>query len=153
MKCKMSWNADADAGSMIPSRNTRHYTLRSVPSSPGGLFLQTEDWGLRTEDWDVLATATASSPDNTRLMCFNECVIVGLCFGYHSTILVGSQKRYFGWIKTSWSLDLEDRLNPSFAQQAGASSPHTTHVFQWVCHCRPLLGVCFGYHSTEEVGW
>ena len=74
----MSWNADADAGSVIPSRNTRHYTLRSVPSFLGGSFLQ-------TEDWDVLATATASSPDNTRLMCFNECVIVGLCFGYHST--------------------------------------------------------------------
>ena len=32
IKCKMSWNAGADAGYMTPSRNTRSYTLRSVPS-------------------------------------------------------------------------------------------------------------------------
>ena len=38
MKCQMSWNADAGAGSMTPSRNTRRYTLRSVPSSPGRSF-------------------------------------------------------------------------------------------------------------------
>ena len=38
MKCKMSLNADADAGSMTPSRNTRRYTLRSIPSSPGRSF-------------------------------------------------------------------------------------------------------------------
>merc|ERR1719264_1488098 len=31
--------ADDDARSMTPSRNTRSYTLRSVPSSPGRLFL------------------------------------------------------------------------------------------------------------------
>ena len=31
--------ADADARSMTPSRNTRSYTLRSVPSSPGRSFL------------------------------------------------------------------------------------------------------------------
>ena len=31
--------ADDDARSMIPSRNTRSYTLRSVPSSPGRSFL------------------------------------------------------------------------------------------------------------------
>ena len=37
IKCQMSWNADA--GSMTPSRNTRRYTLRSVPSSPGRSFL------------------------------------------------------------------------------------------------------------------
>ena len=30
--------ADADARSMTPSRNTRSYTLRSVPSSPGQSF-------------------------------------------------------------------------------------------------------------------
>ena len=32
-------DADADARSMTPSRNTRSYTLRSVPSSPGRSFL------------------------------------------------------------------------------------------------------------------
>ena len=32
--------ADVDAISMTPSRNTRSYTLRSVPSSPGRSFLQ-----------------------------------------------------------------------------------------------------------------
>ena len=32
--------ADDDARSMTPSRNTRSYTLRSVPSSPGRSFLQ-----------------------------------------------------------------------------------------------------------------
>ena len=31
--------ADVDAMSMTPSRNTRNYTLRSVPSSPGRSFL------------------------------------------------------------------------------------------------------------------
>ena len=31
--------ADVDAISMTPSRNTRSYTLRSVPSSPGRSFL------------------------------------------------------------------------------------------------------------------
>ena len=31
--------ADVDARSMTPSRNTRSYTLRSVPSSPGRSFL------------------------------------------------------------------------------------------------------------------
>ena len=31
--------ADDDARSMIPSRNTRSYTLRSEPSSPGRSFL------------------------------------------------------------------------------------------------------------------
>ena len=31
--------ADTDARSMTPSRNTRSYTLRSVPSSPGRSFL------------------------------------------------------------------------------------------------------------------
>ena len=31
--------ADDDARSMTPSRNTRSYTLRSVPSSPGRSFL------------------------------------------------------------------------------------------------------------------
>ena len=40
MKFKMSWNAHADAGSMTPSRNTRRYKLRSVPSSPGRSFLE-----------------------------------------------------------------------------------------------------------------
>ena len=35
-KCQMSWNADA--GFMTPSRNTRSFTLRSVPSSPGRSF-------------------------------------------------------------------------------------------------------------------
>ena len=30
--------ADVDARSMTPSRNTRSYTLRSVPSSPGRSF-------------------------------------------------------------------------------------------------------------------
>ena len=30
--------ADVDAISMTPSRNTRSYTLRSVPSSPGRSF-------------------------------------------------------------------------------------------------------------------
>ena len=30
--------ADADARSMTPSRNTRSFTLRSVPSSPGRSF-------------------------------------------------------------------------------------------------------------------
>ena len=30
---------DADARSMTPSRNTRSFTLRSVPSSPGRSFL------------------------------------------------------------------------------------------------------------------
>ena len=40
----MTWNAkwhadaDADTRSMTPSRNTRIYTLRSVPSSPGRSF-------------------------------------------------------------------------------------------------------------------
>ena len=33
--------ADADARSMTPSRNTRSYTLRNVPSSPGRSFLAT----------------------------------------------------------------------------------------------------------------
>ena len=32
--------ADVDAISLTPSRNTRSYTLRSVPSSPGRSFLQ-----------------------------------------------------------------------------------------------------------------
>ena len=32
-------NADADDGSMTPSRNDRRYTLRSVQSSPGLSFL------------------------------------------------------------------------------------------------------------------
>ena len=31
--------ADVDARSMTPSRDTRSYTLRSVPSSPGRSFL------------------------------------------------------------------------------------------------------------------
>ena len=34
-----SWNANADDGSMTPSRNDRRYTLRSVQSSPGRSFL------------------------------------------------------------------------------------------------------------------
>ena len=63
LKCQLTWNdtwhmthgtwhmshddillnisnlyADADAISMTPSRNTRSYTLRSVPSSPGRSF-------------------------------------------------------------------------------------------------------------------
>ena len=76
----------------------KHQALHTYLRPLEGYFYR-----LRTEDWDVLATATASSPDNTRLMCFNECVIVGLCFGYHSTekafwldhkkgILVGSKQ-------------------------------------------------------------
>ena len=40
---EISWNADADAGSMTPSRNTRRYTLRSVQSSPGRSFLKWEN--------------------------------------------------------------------------------------------------------------
>ena len=32
-------HADVDSRSMTPSRNTRSYTLRSVPSSPGRSFL------------------------------------------------------------------------------------------------------------------
>ena len=32
--------ADVDAISMTPSRNTRSYTLRSVPSSPGRSFFK-----------------------------------------------------------------------------------------------------------------
>ena len=35
--------ADVDAISMTPSRNTRSYTLRSVPSSPGRSFLATKE--------------------------------------------------------------------------------------------------------------
>ena len=35
--------ADVDAISMAPSRNTRSYTLRSVPSSPGRSFLLKPD--------------------------------------------------------------------------------------------------------------
>ena len=38
MKCQISLNADADAGSMTPSRNERRYTLRSKQSSPGRSF-------------------------------------------------------------------------------------------------------------------
>ena len=37
--CQLSWNADADAWSMTPSRNDWRYTLRSVQSSPGRSFL------------------------------------------------------------------------------------------------------------------
>ena len=33
------YTVDVDARSMTPSRNTRSYTLRSVPSSPGRSFL------------------------------------------------------------------------------------------------------------------
>ena len=58
--------------------------LWSQAETPGithfGAYLRSLEghfYRLRTEDWDVLAT--------TRLMCFNECVIVGMCFGYHST--------------------------------------------------------------------
>ena len=53
MKSKITWNtkwhetpknadadADADARFMTPSRNTRSYTLRSVPLSPGRSFFQ-----------------------------------------------------------------------------------------------------------------
>ena len=41
-------DADADAGSMTPSRNTRRYTLRSVQSSPGWSFFigPRYTWGL-----------------------------------------------------------------------------------------------------------
>ena len=39
MKCQISWNADADGGSLTPSRKIRRYTLRSVQSSPGRSFL------------------------------------------------------------------------------------------------------------------
>ena len=38
--------ADVDARSMTPSRITRSYTLRSVPSSPGRSFFFTENCGL-----------------------------------------------------------------------------------------------------------
>ena len=42
--------ADVDAISMTPSRNTRSFTLRSVPSSPGRSFLMSiyADWCLLT---------------------------------------------------------------------------------------------------------
>ena len=44
LKSQRSWNVKChemsnDVGSMTPSRNTRRYTLRSVPSSPGRSFL------------------------------------------------------------------------------------------------------------------
>ena len=35
---KIVADADADADAVTPSRNTRSYTLRSVPSSPGRSF-------------------------------------------------------------------------------------------------------------------
>ena len=41
-------HADVDARTMTPSRNTRSYTLRSVPSSPGRSFLYQQ--GLKLAD-------------------------------------------------------------------------------------------------------
>ena len=43
---------DVDARYMTPSRNTRSYTLRSVPSSPGRSFFT---------PWQVLFTIRSSS--------------------------------------------------------------------------------------------
>ena len=43
---------DVDARSMTPSRNTRSYTLRSVPSSPGRSFLAPKE--LFTWWWPII---------------------------------------------------------------------------------------------------
>ena len=40
--CRHDTVADVDARSMTTSRNTRSYTLRSVPSSPGREFLRVD---------------------------------------------------------------------------------------------------------------
>ena len=40
-------HADVDAIYMTPSRNTRSYTLRSVPSSPGRSFFHSDHYLVR----------------------------------------------------------------------------------------------------------
>ena len=59
MKCQESWNADANAGSMTPSRNTRRYTLWSVPSSPVRSFFY---WTMCQFYWEIC----------NALWCFDE---------------------------------------------------------------------------------
>ena len=56
--------ADADARSMTPSKNTRSYTLRSVPSPPGRSFFSLltsstffwQSWFLGTDMWFFFAS-------------------------------------------------------------------------------------------------
>ena len=43
-------DADGDARSMTQSKNTRSYTLRSVPSSPGRSLFQIAPWAVARVD-------------------------------------------------------------------------------------------------------
>ena len=68
--------ADVDARSMTPSRNTRSYTIRSVPSSPGRSFFSSMQHAFKPQslpdrlchassrNWAFL-TCSRSSPDNS----------------------------------------------------------------------------------------
>ena len=55
--------ADADARSMTPSRNTRSYTPRSVPSSPGRSFLISHILHCRlSQCWTQQDQSTVQTP-------------------------------------------------------------------------------------------
>ena len=69
-------HADVDARTMTPSRNTRSYTLRGVPSSPGRSFLTLSNYlkthnGLQqTSNIHSMSDTFLASPNNNKITLF-----------------------------------------------------------------------------------
>ena len=124
--------ADVDARSMTPSRNTRSYTLRSVPSSPGRSFLHqpelkrlssrleeaykcyTGTWYL-VLGWDILRVGVFSGQKNqvdkrylkSKEWLFTNDVLTGFIWQpWLSEPLLGCYSYWIEllqWISTMWA--------------------------------------------------
>ena len=133
--------ADDDATSMTTSRNTRSYTLRSVPSSPGRSFLKLESrsqflgpfclWQCFVVLWVLCIWSCwvcSGTPQLQELKIHWWCLSY---FWYRPVLLQSIHRRTFSLTASSFKMSLSDIKNP-VSTMIGTDLPPV--YLKWVSH-------------------